>query len=169
MKIDLDISYWIHLLNVLAYKENGGKSGHSYRELKYGFEQAEKNEPKSINYENFGAKLNEDEKAIYEVQKASKIRGKTCDYVHIDDFVCVPNVKNGCTCDPDIPKSKLQEVLTDLSKEQEKRLKKAGLYKGVTKQVRKEIDERKKEIDLTWNASLKMESLKFTGTPILII
>ena len=99
-----------------------------------------KSKVKEINYENFGAK---------------EIRGKTCDYVHIDDFVRVPNVKNGCTCDPDIPKSKLQEVLTDLSKEQEKRLKKAGLYKGVTKQVRKEIDERKKEIDLTWNAPSK--------------
>ena len=53
MKVDLDISFWEHLLNLLSRKENGGIKGHSYRELKFGIKNAE---VKEINYKNFGNK-----------------------------------------------------------------------------------------------------------------
>ena len=47
--------------------------------------------------------------------------------INYENFGAKDISKNGCTCDPNVPKSKLQEVLTDLSKEQTKRLKKAGI------------------------------------------
>jgi hypothetical protein len=97
---------------------------------------------KEINYENFGAndsnKLSkkvmdviynksgakETTNAINKVGKGAKDSARSVKQLTkvLNDFN-----RNGCTCDPNVQKSKLQEVLTDLSKEQEKRLKKAGI------------------------------------------